>query len=418
MIEIKPLKKCDAVTSIPGSKSYTHRALITSALAEGESILINALQSDDTNYTEQVLEKFGVSISREKNIIRVQGRGGKFDRGGKVVYVGDSGTSMRFISAVAALRHGMTVLDGSERLRQRPMESLLAGLNALGVKAYSQEGTGFPPIVVESRGVPGGVASVKGSESSQFLSALLLVAPYAQGDVRLEVIEKLASKPYVDITRDVMASFGVEVRTEDSSFFSIRRGQRYLPQSYWIEGDASNASYFLAAAAVTKGRVRVDNLKATSVQGDIGFLGILEKMGCQVICGDRWVEVQGKELKRIDIDMNAMPDVVPTLAVVAAFAQGKTMIRNIGHLRLKESDRIQAVARELNKMGARVEEGNDWLKVDGGSLHGAEIETYNDHRIAMSFAIAGLVVPGIKIHGEQCVKKSFPDFWEKWKELY
>lgn len=418
MIEIKPLPHCDAVITVPGSKSYTHRALVVSALAAGESLLINALRCEDTEHTARALEKFGVRILREGDGLRVQGTGGKLKAGGEKIYVGDSGTSMRFLTALAALKNGRTLLDGSERMRQRPMAQLLDGLVALGVRAYSQEGDGCPPVIVESRGLTGGVARIDGGESSQFLSALLMVAPLAQGDVRIEVAGHLASRPYVDITRDVMSAFGVEVRCAGDHSFFVPCGQRYLPRKYPIEVDASNASYFFAAAAITRGKVRVENFRPASVQGDSGFLKILEKMGCEVNRGESFAEVRGKGLQGIEVDMNAMPDLVPTLAITATFARGKTVMRNIGHLRLKESDRIRSLASELAKMGVKVEEGEDWLSVEGGKVRAAEIETHNDHRLAMSFAVAGLAVPGIKIKGEQCVEKSFPEFWETLEKLY
>jgi 3-phosphoshikimate 1-carboxyvinyltransferase len=418
MIEIRPLAHCDAVVTIPGSKSYTHRALIISALADGESVLINALRSEDTEYTIQGLEKLGVQVFWEEDLLHVLGKGGRLKAGEETIFVGHSGTSMRFLTALAALKNGRTLLNGSGRMRNRPIGDLLIGLEALGVRAYSKERNGYPPAIVESKGLKGGTAKIRGEESSQFLSALLMVGPYACRDVHVEVMGNLASNPYVDITRHVMSAFGVEVQSEGHHSFFVLSGQRYLPQVYRIEGDASHASYFFSAAAITKGRVRVENFCSTSIQGDAGFLNILEKMGCDVIRGDGWAEVQGGELQRIEVDMNGIPDLVPTLAVTAAFAKGKTLIQNIGHLRLKESDRIRALAGELIKMGIRVEEGEDCLKIEGGEPHGAEIETYNDHRLAMSFAIAGLAVPGVKIKGERCVDKSFPGFWETFQKLY
>jgi 3-phosphoshikimate 1-carboxyvinyltransferase len=273
-------------------------------------------------------------------------------------------------------------------------------------------------VIVESRGLQGGTARIKGEESSQFLSGLLMVAPYARRDVNIEVTGSLASKPYVDITRDVMSAFGVEIKNQEYRSFFVKAGQRYLPQKYRIEGDASNASYFFSAAAVCRGRVKVENINPVTIQGDIGFLGILETMGCRVMRGSDWVEVVGGELHGIEIDMNEMPDLVPTLAVAAAFARGKTVIKNIGHLRFKESDRLHALAMELSKMGIRTKEGEDRLEVEGGKPHGAEIETYDDHRMAMSFAVAGLVVPGVRIKGERCVDKSFPEFWKVLQRLY
>ncbi len=418
MIEIHPLQHCDARVTLPGSKSYTHRALVVSALADGESVLRNALRSEDTIHTARALEKFGVEILEKEDSIQVRGRGGKFKGAGEKIYVGDSGTSMRFLTALAALRKGSTQLDGSERMRQRPMAEMLEGLNGLGVKAYSLAGNGFPPIVVESREFTGGVARIEGRESSQFLSGLLLVSPYARGDVRIEVAGRLASRPYVDMTLEVMSAFGVEVKRDGYRSFFIRGNQRFLPREYRVEGDASNASYFLAAAAVTRGKVRVDNFRPSSAQGDAGFLEILEKMGCCVTRGADFAEVRGKELWGVEVDMNGMPDLVPTLAVTAAFSPGCTVMKNIGHLRFKESDRIASVAGELTKMGVEVDSGADWLKVVGGGARGAEIETYNDHRLAMSFAVAGLAVPGVKIRGEECVGKSFPGFWETFRGLY
>jgi len=418
MIEIKPLRHCDAVITIPGSKSYTHRALILSALADGESVLINALRSEDTEYTIQGLEKFGIPIFGEKDLLHVQGERGRLKIGQENIFVGNSGTSMRFLTALSALRNGRTLLDGNKRMRKRPIGDLLNGLNTLGVRAYSMKKNDCPPVMIESQGLKGGKTKIKGEESSQFLSALLMVAPYAQEDVQIEITGHLASKPYVDITLDVMSAFGIEVKSEEYHSFSVQAGQRYLPRTYDIEGDASNASYFFSAAAITRGRVRVENFCPNSIQGDVGFISILEKMGCEVTWGESWAEVKGKELQGINVDMNTMPDLVPTLTVTSAFAQGETLITNISHLRLKESDRIKALILELEKMGIRVEEGRDWLKVEGGEVHGAEIETHDDHRLAMSFAIAGLVIPGVKIKGEQCVDKSFPDFWRTFGRLY
>jgi 3-phosphoshikimate 1-carboxyvinyltransferase len=418
MIEIKPLDHFDTVITIPGSKSYTHRAFILSALANGKSVLINALHSEDTEYTVQGLIKFGVPIFWEGDVAHVFGKGGELKSTAEEIFVGNSGTSMRFLTALSALKNGRTLLDGSERMRRRPIKDLLNGLKELGVRAYSQEENGYPPVIVDSRGLEGGTAKIKGEESSQFLSALLMVAPYSQKNVCLEVTGHLVSKPYVDITLDIMSTFGVEVQNESNHSFLIRAGQSYLPQKYRIDGDASNASYFFSAAAISRGRLRVENFNPASLQGDKDFLNILKKMGCEVILREGGVEVRGQDLQGIEIDMNRTPDLVPTLAVTAAFAQGKTVIKNIGHLHLKESDRIQALTVELSKMGIQVEEGEDWLRIEGGKAHGAEIESYHDHRIAMSFAIAGLVVPGIKINGEQCVDKSFPGFWEKLKELY
>jgi 3-phosphoshikimate 1-carboxyvinyltransferase len=418
MIEVKPLGHCDGAATVPGSKSYTHRALIVSSLADGESFLFNALRCEDTEHTARALIKFGVEVRWENDHVRVLGKGGMFRATDEKIDVGNSGTTMRFFTALAALKTGITLLDGSARMRKRPMGGLLSGLEALGVKAYSRNGDNCPPVIVESHGLTGGTARIKGEESSQFISGLLMVAPYARRDVNLEVTGFLASKPYVDITQGVMSAFGVEVRNQGYRSFFVKAGQRYLPQEYRIEGDASSASYFFSAAAVCRGKARVENLNPATIQGDVRFLEILERMGCRVTRGDDWIEVLGGELHGIEVDMKEMPDLVPTLAVTAAFARGKTVIRNIEHLRLKESDRIHALAVELSKMGIRVKEGEDGLEIEGGKPIGTEIETYDDHRMAMSFAIAGLAVPGVKIKGERCVDKSFPGFWEELQRLY
>jgi len=418
MIEVKPLGHCDGAVTVPGSKSYTHRALIVSSLADGESFLFNGLRCEDTEHTARGLIKFGVDVRWESDHVRVLGKGGMFRAADEKIDVGNSGTTMRFLTALAALKTGITLLDGSERMRKRPMGELLGGLEELGVKAYSQKGDNCPPVIVESQGLTGGTARIEGEESSQFISGLLMVAPYARRDVNLEVTGFLVSKPYVDITQDVMSAFGVEVRNQGYYSFFVKAGQRYLPQRYRIEGDASNASYFFSAAAVCRGRVRVGNLNPATIQGDIGFVGILERMGCHVTRGSDWIEVMGGELHGIEVDMNERPDLVPTLAVTAAFARGKTVIRNIEHLRLKESDRIHALAVELSKMAIRVREGEGGLEIEGGKPRGGEVETYNDHRMAMSFAIAGLAVPGMRIKEERCVDKSFPGFWETLQKLY
>ncbi len=418
MMEVKPVDHCDAVITIPGSKSYTHRALMISALAEGESILIHPSQNDDTEQTIQGLNYFGIHTSQKIDGLHVFGRGGRLEGGDEDIFVGNSGSSMRFLAALSALRNGSTQLDGDERMRERPIGDLLSGLRQLGVEAYSKEREGFPPVMIKSHGLKGGKARIRGEESSQYLSGLLMIAPYAQEDVYLEVTGSLVSSPYIDVTLDVMSGFGVKVEREGYRSFLVRAGQRYQPRWYQIEGDASNASFFFAAAAITNGKIKVVNYNPYSVQGDVRFLDILEGMGCEIIRGEDWAEVRGRDLHGIDIDMGETPDLVPTLSVTAAFARGETWIRRIGHLRLKESDRIKAITVGLRSMGIQVREGEDWLRIKGGGAHGAAIEPFGDHRIAMSFAIAGLVVPGIKIQEEQCVNKSFPEFWERLKQLH
>jgi 3-phosphoshikimate 1-carboxyvinyltransferase len=415
--EIVPSSRVDAVVTLPGSKSFSHRALIAAGLAEGTSTLRRLLDSEDTRYTAQALRDLGCQIDWGSQTCQVTGTGGNLAVPANPLYLGDSGTSMRFLTAVAALGQGRYVLTGSQRLCQRPIQDLLDALVGLGVEASSEHHNGCPPVVVQARGLAGGPTQVAGGVSSQFLSALLLIAPFAARDVEITVLGELVSKPYVDITLSVMEDFGIAYYRRGYAFFAVPAGQRYQAQDYEIEGDASSASYFLGAAAITGGRIRLTNLNPASCQGDVGFLQVLAQMGCQVATTAEGVSLQGGPLQGIEINMAAMPDLVPTLAVVAAFAQGQTVITGVPHLRHKESDRLQAVATELAKMGVAVEERRDGLIITGGRPHGALIQTYNDHRLAMSFALAGLQVPGVRIADPDCVAKSFPEFWDYFDKL-
>lgn len=414
MKKIKPVKNLDATIRIPGSKSYTHRALIISSLADGESTLIDPLKCEDTFYTSNALIKFGAPIFWDENEVFVCG--GNLSVPTEKIFVGNSGTTLRFLVALSSLLKGKVILEASERMKDRPINALIECLKCLSANLKEEDNSLL--IYLESKGLEGGLIRISGKESSQFISALLMISPYARERMEIEVVEDLVSKPYVDITLDTMSAFGVNVKREGYKYFIISNEKGYKPQKYQIESDASSASYFFSASAITGGRIRVEKFNPRSLQGDIRFLTILEEMGAKVIQGEDWVEVRGREIRGIEIDMSEIPDIVPTLGVTASFAQGKTIIKNIGHLRFKESDRIIALAKELVKIGVHVEVGSDWLCIEGGKPHGAEIETYNDHRIAMSFAIAGLKVPGIKIMGEDCVRKSFPKFWETFKSLY
>lgn len=420
MIPIRPKRNIKASIAVPGSKSLTQRALVASALADGESIIRRALISEDTNLLMEALNHLGAGIMLEAEDVVVEGTGGLIKTPKKPLYMGNNGTGIRFLTAVSALGRGRVVLTGSRRMEQRPIQDLLDALKSLGAEAISTKGTGCPPVKVSSPSgvLRGGQITMSGSISSQFVSAILLVAPYAQKKVILEIEGGLVSTPYVRMTLGVMSDFGISVTGKDYRIFDIPQG-RYIPRTYTIEGDASNASYFWAAAAVTGGEVCVSNIFSNSVQGDIAFLNILEKMGCRVEKGDWGITIFGPErLKGVVVDMNKWPDIVPTLAVVAAQAEGQTVIKNVAHLRVKETDRLQAVAAELKKIGAKVDELPDGLVIRRSEPQGGVIETYNDHRMAMSFAVAGLVVPGISIGGEECVAKSFPDFWEIFDQLY
>ncbi len=422
MIEIKPVKNIDAVITVPGSKSITQRALIAAALADGISVLHGPLVSEDTDYSSAALGQMGVRIDKTERNWRIHGTGGRIEEPEDDIFLGNNGTATRFLTSVAALGNGEFVIDGGERMRQRPIGPLLEALKGWGVDIEAIHATGCPPLSVLASGLDGGKTILPEGKSSQYLSSLLLVAPYAREAAELEVLGELLSRPYVAMTLDIMAEFGIRVAAApDFSSFSIPRGI-YQARQYHIEGDASNASYFWAAAAVTGGSVTVDNVPVPSLQGDAMLVPLLARMGCNVEQRGGGIRVTGPDiLEPVRIDMGDMPDVVPTLAVVAAFAEGTSDISNIAHLRIKECDRLSATAAELTKMGAAVEEFPDRLVIHGRGgegMHAASIRTYDDHRMAMSMAIAGLRVEGITIEGEDCVAKSFPDFWERLEQLY
>ncbi len=411
----------DADVEIPGSKSYTNRALIVAALAEGTSRLSGALFSDDTDCMAAALATLGVAIDAEPegSSFTVRGAGGRIPIERAELHIGNSGTSARFLTAYVSLGRGSFTLDGVDRMRQRPIQDLLDGLHHLGVCARSKLGNGCPPVVVEADGVRGGRTSMGGGRSSQFFTALLLVAPYAQQDVHIEVIGDLVSKPYVDITIGIMSEFGVEVHNEDYGAFHVACGQRYKARSYNVEPDASNASYFLAAAALTGGRVRVSGLTRRSAQGDVRFVDVLERMGCRVLEYPDAIEVRGpRQLAGVDVDLNATPDLVQTLCALAPFASGPITVRNVANLRLKETDRIAALETELHKLGVEVRTWEDGLTVHPAErVRAAELDTYDDHRMAMSLALIGLATPGIVINDPQCVSKTFPTYFECLQKL-
>lgn len=421
MKEISPVASVDATIVVPGSKSLTQRALIAAALADGSSRLVGPLTSEDTEYTSKALGQMGIQVDKEDDVWQVEGNGGRIATPGGEIYLGNNGTATRFLTSVAALGHGLFIIDGEERMRERPIGPLMEALRGWGVDIRSVAGTACPPLTINSHGLQGGETILPEGKSSQYLSSLLLVAPYAARPAILQVKGEVLSKPYVAMTLSVMSDFGIDVDcNQDLTHFVIPQGC-YRAMEYEIEGDASNASYFWAAAAITAGRVTVSNVPVPSLQGDAGLVPLLARMGCEVSREGGGIMVQGrKRLEGITVDMGDMPDVVPTLAVVAAFAHGKTVINNIAHLRIKECDRLSAVVTELTKMGAQVEERQDSMIIhgDGGArLHGAVIDTYKDHRMAMSFAVTGLRVAGVQISDEGCVAKSFPDFWERFSWL-
>ena len=420
MIEIQPLDNIDVTLEVPGSKSLTQRALIAASLAEGTSQLIGPLESEDTKYSSAALEQMGVVIKRDKTWT-IQGNAGVISPSEKAIFLGNNGTATRFLTSVAGLGNSTYTIDGDKRMYERPIDPLMSALKGWGVDIESVHGTGCPPLKIQGKGLAGGTTVLPEGKSSQYLSSLLLVAPYAKSPAILKVEGEVFSKPYVAMTLSVMADFGITVDcAADYSSFTIPQGC-YKGREYRVEGDASNASYFWAAAAITGGRVGVSNVPVPSLQGDSMLVPLLGRMGCEITRSGEGVTVQGPEtLHGITIDMADMPDVAPTLAVVAAFAEGTTVINNIAHLRIKECDRLSAVVTELSKLGVKIEEHDSSMVIHGEGgrgLTGAEIETYEDHRMAMSMAIAGLRVPGVKITGEGCVAKSFPDFWQRFDLL-
>ena len=417
MIEIKPVQNLQATITVPGSKSYTNRALLIAGLTDGECRLEKPLVSDDTKYMIRALKAFGISVQEEKEAFIVSGRGGKLSTPEEDIFIGNAGTTMRFLTTFSALVPGKTRLDGDERMRQRPLADLLHCLTQMGVKAVSANGNGCPPIDIAGGEVPGGEVQLAGDKSSQYLTSILLSAPYFKNDTCIHIQGDLTSKSYADITLEIMKTFGVSVINESYQRFKVKAGDRYNAQTYQVESDWSSASYFLAAAAVTGGEVTLTDINPHSVQGDAQFTSVLEKMGCRVEKKSNTLQIKGNPLKGITINMNNMPDAVQTLAVTALFAEGETVIQGIGNLRIKETDRILALANELTRLGAEVETGEDYLVIRPGDYRGAEIETYDDHRMAMSFAVAGLKIPGIRIKNPTCVEKSFPDFFQRFANL-
>ena len=398
----------------PGSKSITNRALACAAMADGVSTLLGALDSEDTRVMIAGLSRLGIEMERkeEGRVLVVPGTAGQIPAFEAELFCANSGTTIRFLTALVTLGHGEFILDGIARMRQRPIADLIEALNQLGADVRSRQDNGCPPIVVEANGLPGGEATVRGDISSQFLSGLLMAAPAANSDVVLSIIGPLVSQPYVTMTTAVMRAFGVEVETSPKlDRFEIRAPRLYQPREYAIEPDASAASYFWAVAAVTGGEVTVEGLSKSSLHGDVAVVDCLERMGCEVRRGPDSITVIGKKLRGIEADMNAISDTVQTLAVVALFAEGETTIRNVGHIRHKETDRIGAVATELRKLGAEVDERADGLTIKPGKPQSAVIDTYNDHRMAMSFALAGLRIAGVRINNPGCVEKTYPNFF-------
>jgi 3-phosphoshikimate 1-carboxyvinyltransferase len=404
---------------VPGSRSITNRALVAAALASGESRLEGAASSDDTEVMRRGLMALGVRIEVDSDAWTVAGAGGRFEVRSATLDAGASGTTARFLTAAATLANGPVVVDGTPRMRERPIQELVDALRALGADCEARSPGGCPPVRIAGGGLPGGRARIDARRSSQFVSGILLAAPYAERDVELSFVDGvLVSRPFVDLTLEVMRAFQARAEWRDQGL-RVRAGFPYQPRVYPIEPDAQSAVYGFAAAAIAGGRVRVEGIPPESRQTDLLFLDALESMGCRVERRPDAVEVRSPErtLRGVEIDMNAMPDAALALAVVALFAEGATTIRNIANLRIKETDRLAALEAQLRKLGGLATAGPDWLRIDPAPLHGATIDTYDDHRIAMAFALAGLRVPGVAIRDPGCVSKTWPNYFDALERL-
>jgi 3-phosphoshikimate 1-carboxyvinyltransferase len=428
----------DATIRVPGSKSLTNRALLISALANGTTRITNALFSDDSRYFANALQTLGfdVQLDEANHEMTVTGLGGKIPASKAELFIGNAGTAARFLSAFLTLGHGEYILDGDARMRERPIGDLVEALGQLGANITTVDGRPqtasssavrdlrseiCPPIKITASGLPGGKTRIAGDISSQFLSALLMVAPYAQSPIEIELTTELNSKPYVDMTIAIMCDFGVEVERRGYEYFRIpltdyalRNTQSVMRNSYAIESDASAASYFFAAPAICGGTVRVENILRKSVQGDIAFLDVLKQMGCTVEENDNSILVtRNSSLRGIDVDMRDIPDTAQTLAAIAPFADSPTRIRGIASARVKETDRVHATCAELARLGVRVEEARDGMTIyPCQTFKRSNVQTYNDHRMAMAFSLIGLRFDGVTIENPSCVSKTFPNFFE------
>ena len=414
-LTLSPIQKISGSVVLPGSKSLSNRILLLSMLAEGKTEIQNLLDSDDVRRMVEALETLGIQLeeNRAENLITVSGTSGIIPVKEATLMLGNAGTAIRPLTAAMTLGHGRFVLDGVQRMRERPIIDLVNGLSQLGANLRCINGTDCPPVEVIADGLPGGITRLSGAISSQYLTAILLAAPYADKEVQIEITDKLVSVPYVEMTLRLMRSFGVSVNHENFRLFHIPRQTYRSPGNIFVEGDASSASYFLAGAAITKGTVTVKGCGTDSLQGDARFAEVMEKMGAKVEWEPQQVKLTGNSLNGIDVDMNQMPDAAMTLAVAALFASGPTAIRNIYNWRVKETERLQAVSTELRKLGAEVEEGYDYLVIQPPEqIRKAEIDTYDDHRMAMAFSLAACGESPMTINNPGCVSKTFPDYFE------
>jgi len=421
-LTLEPIARVEGTVNLPGSKSVSNRALLLAALARGTTRLTNLLDSDDIRHMLNALKTLGVSyeLSANKTECTVHGLGRAFSSSEPVnLFLGNAGTAMRPLCAALCLSNGEFTLTGEPRMEERPIAHLVDALRQAGAHVHYLKKDGYPPLTIEGKGLWGGEVVIDGSVSSQFLTAFLMAAPLASGDVRIRIRGELVSKPYIDITLHIMKQFGVTVEHDDYQVFYVRGNQTYVsPGTFLVEGDASSASYFLAAGAI-KGKVRVTGIGKDSIQGDIRFADVLEKMGAKITWGDDFIEAENVgELQAVDLDMNQIPDAAMTIATAALFANGKTAIRNIYNWRVKETDRLTAMATELRKVGAEVVEGHDFIEITPpAQLKHAAIDTYNDHRIAMCFSLVALSDTPVTINDPGCTSKTFPDYFTKFASV-
>jgi 3-phosphoshikimate 1-carboxyvinyltransferase len=414
-LELKPARRAAGTVRLPGSKSISNRVLLLAALARGETELLGLLDADDTRVMREALSVLGVKFSDQKVI----GVAGAFPVKKAELFLGNAGTAFRPLTAALAFSGGEYRLSGVPRMHERPIGDLVDALRGIGARVDYAGKEGFPPLAVHPGKISLEKLRVRGDVSSQFLTALLMALPLSGKAARIEVQGELISKPYVEITLNVMKRFGIEVRRTGWRYFDVPAGTYTSPGKAYVEGDASSASYFLAAGAIGGGPVRVEGVGRGSIQGDVRFTEVLERMGASVLLGEDWIEVSGgKKLKAIDADLNHIPDAAMTAAVLALFADGPSVIRNVGSWRVKETDRIAAMATELRKVGAQVEEGVDFLKINPGMLRpGAAIDTYDDHRMAMSFSLVALGGVPVRINNPKCVAKTFPDYFQVFQAI-
>ncbi len=426
-LDLQPLRDVRGTVRLPGSKSITNRTLLLAALAQGVTTLRDVLDSDDTRYMLEALAKLGVvSDKGAGRTVSVHGAGGAFPGKRADLFLGNAGTAVRMLTAVLALCGGEYRIDGVPRMHERPIGDLVDALRQLGASIDYLGNAGFPPLAIHAGALrPRTEVSIRGNVSSQFLSGLLIALPLLGRSTRVRIEGELISRPYVEITLNAMHRFGVNVERDGRSAFIVPEGARYAsPGELYVEGDASSASYFLAAGAIAGlsggGPVRVEGVSRDSTQGDVRFADALQQMGATVRFGANWIEAtaddpsrQRGRLRAVDLDCNHIPDAAMTLAVAALFADGTTRLRNIASWRVKETDRIAAMAKELVKLGAAVEEGADYLSITPpANLRPADIDTYDDHRMAMSFSLAALGGVALRINDPDCVAKTFPDYFE------